>query len=105
VPASVEIVASEVRRLRKARGWSQEAFAARCNLHRTYVGAIERAEENLTLRTLDKLAQALKVKPVDLLVPHQFYPSHPASPDGQSDHPQRGGKPQKVAINRARRQN
>jgi transcriptional regulator with XRE-family HTH domain len=49
------------------QGWSQEAFASRCNLHRTYVGAIERAEENLTLRTLDKLAAALRVKPADLL--------------------------------------
>ena len=64
---SVRVVAKKVRSLRKIRGWSQEAFAAKCNLHRTYVGAIERAEENLTLRTLDKLAKALGVKPVDLL--------------------------------------
>jgi len=58
-----------VRQLRKRRGWSQEAFAAKCDLHRTYVGAIERAEENLTLRTLDKLAKALQVHPADLLRP------------------------------------
>ena len=64
---SVHYVAHNVRRLRKMQGWSQEAFASRCNLHRTYVGAIERAEENLTLRTLDKLAAALRVKPADLL--------------------------------------
>ncbi|MGD0769772.1 MAG: helix-turn-helix transcriptional regulator [Tepidisphaeraceae bacterium] len=56
-----------MRRLRKERGWSQEEFAAKCHLHRTYVGAIERAEENLTLRTLDKLAKALSVQPADLL--------------------------------------
>ena len=53
--------------LRKEKGWSQEAFAAKCGLHRTYVGAIERAEENLTMRTLDKLAKALRVRPADLL--------------------------------------
>jgi transcriptional regulator with XRE-family HTH domain len=64
---SVEIVAVNCRRLRKDRGWSQEEFAAKCTLHRTYVGAIERAEENLTLRTLDKLAKALHVKPIVLL--------------------------------------
>ena len=64
---SIEIVAVNCRRLRKDRGWSQEEFAARCGLHRTYVGAIERAEENLTLRTLDKLAKALDVKPLALL--------------------------------------
>ena len=52
-----------------ARGWSQEEFAAKCNLHRTYVGAIERAEENLTLRTLDKLAKALHVMPAVLVMP------------------------------------
>jgi len=68
-PASVQNVAAAVRKLRKKRGWSQEEFAARCNLHRTYVGAIERAEENLTLRTLDKLAKALQVRPVELLAP------------------------------------
>lgn len=45
---------------------SQEAFAAKCGLHRTYVGAIERAEENITLLTLDKLAKALKVPPAEL---------------------------------------
>ena len=65
--ASVKNVAVSVRKLRKARGWSQEEFASRCNLHRTYVGAIERAEENLTLKTLDKLAKALQVHPAQLL--------------------------------------
>jgi len=60
-------VAATVRKLRKARGWSQEEFAAKCQLHRTYVGAIERAEENLTLGTLDKLAKALQVQPAQLL--------------------------------------
>jgi transcriptional regulator with XRE-family HTH domain len=64
---STNSVAVAVRQLRKARGWSQEEFAAKCGLHRTYVGAIERAEENLTLRTLDKLAKALHVHPADLL--------------------------------------
>jgi transcriptional regulator with XRE-family HTH domain len=64
---SIHTVAAIVRRLRKQRGWSQEEFAAKCNLHRTYVGAIERAEENLTLRTLDKLAKALQVHPASLL--------------------------------------
>jgi transcriptional regulator with XRE-family HTH domain len=64
---SIHFVARNVRRLRKERGWSQEGFAAKCKLHRTYVGAIERAEENLTLRTLDKLAKALQIHPADLL--------------------------------------
>jgi transcriptional regulator with XRE-family HTH domain len=48
-------------------GWSQEELGALADLHRTYIGASERAEENLTLRTLDKLAKAFGVKPIDLL--------------------------------------
>jgi transcriptional regulator with XRE-family HTH domain len=64
---SIKLAAIAVRRIRTERGWSQEELGARANLHRTYVGAIERAEENLTLRTLDKLATALGVKPFELL--------------------------------------
>jgi transcriptional regulator with XRE-family HTH domain len=65
-PDSIKIVAAAVRRLRKGKGWSQEELGAKADLHRSYIGAIERCEENLTLRTLDKLAVALKVNPVEL---------------------------------------
>jgi transcriptional regulator with XRE-family HTH domain len=64
--SSNERVAAAIRRLRRARKLSQEALAAECGLHRTYVGAIERAEGNITLDTLDKLARALRVRPVEL---------------------------------------
>jgi transcriptional regulator with XRE-family HTH domain len=64
--SSIRVVAAAIRRLRKTRGWSQEELGARAGLHRTYVGAIERCEENLTLATLDKLAAALAVRPVEL---------------------------------------
>jgi transcriptional regulator with XRE-family HTH domain len=60
-------VAAAVRRLRRIRKLSQEGLAAECRLHRTYIGAIERSEGNITLDTLDKLARALKVKSGDLL--------------------------------------
>jgi transcriptional regulator with XRE-family HTH domain len=63
----VKLVASNVRRLRAARGWSQEDLADHCGLHRTYVGAIERSERNLTLATLERLAAALEVEPTELL--------------------------------------
>ena len=53
-----EAVAANVRRLRSAKGWSQEEFADRCGLHRTYIGAIERGDVNITLRTLARLAGA-----------------------------------------------
>lgn len=48
---------------------SQEALADRCNLHRTYVGAIERAERNVTLSTLEVFSEAFGVPVHDLLTP------------------------------------
>lgn len=61
------VVAGNMRRLRRARGWSQEELADRCGLHRTYVGAIERGERNITLRTLRQVADALAVDALQLL--------------------------------------
>lgn len=63
------IVADNVRRLRLELEMSQEALAAEAGLHRTYVGAIERAERNLSLDNIERLAAALRVKPSELLVP------------------------------------
>jgi transcriptional regulator with XRE-family HTH domain len=53
--------AAAVRRLRRARGWSQEEFADRVGVHRTYMGAIERGERNLSLLNIGRIADALKV--------------------------------------------
>jgi transcriptional regulator with XRE-family HTH domain len=62
-----KIVAANVRRLRKAEGMSQEAFADACGLHRTYVGAIERAERNVSLDNIYRLAFSLRVQAWQLL--------------------------------------
>jgi transcriptional regulator with XRE-family HTH domain len=56
-----------VRRARLAKGLSQEALAAKANLHRTYVGAIERGERNVSLINIGKLAVALSTTPATLL--------------------------------------
>jgi transcriptional regulator with XRE-family HTH domain len=55
-----------VRRLRTKAGYSQERFAAACKFHRTYIGAIERGEKNVTLDAIDRIARALKVGPSQL---------------------------------------
>ena len=50
-----------VRRLRSERGFSQEAFAFRVGVHRTYMGDIERGEKTVTIKTADKIAKALGI--------------------------------------------
>ena len=47
--------------LRKKRGFSQEAFAHECGFHRSYMGAVERGEKNITLAMVNKVAKALKI--------------------------------------------
>jgi transcriptional regulator with XRE-family HTH domain len=56
-----------VRRIRAERAMSQEAFAEALGVHRTYLGAIERGERNLTLRTVEGIAERLGVEPLTLL--------------------------------------
>jgi len=51
----------KVRDLRKERGLSQEQLAFKADLHRTYIGMIERAEKNITLINIEKIAIALNV--------------------------------------------
>ncbi|MFF2268748.1 helix-turn-helix domain-containing protein [Cellulosimicrobium cellulans] len=58
-----------LRALRVRRGMSQEDFAEFLGVHRTYMGGIERGERNLTLRSVEKLAERLETDPVSLLRP------------------------------------
>jgi len=48
-----------VKKLRKKKGWSQEELGRQSNLHRTYIGSIERSERNVSLINVEKLAKAL----------------------------------------------
>jgi transcriptional regulator with XRE-family HTH domain len=52
----------KIRELRKEKGYSQEKFAYKIQLHRTYIGAVERGEKNITLKNLEKIAESLDVK-------------------------------------------
>lgn len=66
-PRARETFAANVRRLRVANGISQEALAALARLHRTYVGSIERAERNVSIDNMEKLAVALGVPLAELV--------------------------------------
>lgn len=50
-----------VRELRISQGYSQEAFAAKCGLDRTYIGGIERGERNVALRNIQVISMALGI--------------------------------------------
>ena len=62
-----ERLGKNLRRLREAKGWSQEAFADEAGIHRTYVSDIERAARNPTITIVEKLAAPLGVTAADLL--------------------------------------
>ena len=55
-----------VQELRKERNLSQEQLAELAGVHRTYIGMIERAEKNITLCNIERIAKALKVNIKDL---------------------------------------
>lgn len=56
----------KVRKERADLGLSQEELAARAGVHRTYIGMIERAEKNITLENIERVAKALSVTPKQL---------------------------------------
>jgi len=61
------ILGRNLKRHRERLGFSQEKFAEELGFHRTYWGALERGERNLSLRSLEHLAESLNRDPIDLL--------------------------------------
>ena len=60
-----EIVATNLRRLRHARGLSQEELADRAGINRNYVGMLEREQHSATVDMLEKLAEVLETEPIE----------------------------------------
>lgn len=58
---SLRKIGSRIRRFREAKGWSQEEFAFQADLHRNYVGGIERGERNVAILNMIKIAKVLEV--------------------------------------------
>ena len=63
----LEKFGQKMQKVRQSSGVTQEELAARLGMHRTSIGLIERGERNPTIRTLYKIAKALKVPASDLL--------------------------------------
>ena len=61
------IFGDKIRKIRKEKDLSQEELAHKADLHRTYIGMIERAEKNITLVNIEKIANALEVNIKELL--------------------------------------
>jgi transcriptional regulator with XRE-family HTH domain len=73
-------VGRNLRAYREAQGLSQEAFADVLDVHRTYMGGVERGERNLTLKSLERIAGRLGLDPMALLE-QGTSAKHPASPN------------------------
>jgi transcriptional regulator with XRE-family HTH domain len=63
----LRLLGDAIRKERKRLKVSQEDFAEACDLHRTYVGQVERGEKNISFINILRLAKAVEAKPSDLL--------------------------------------
>ena len=62
-----ELLGRRIRSRRELLGVSQEEMAARCGLHRTYYGSVERGERNVALHNIVRISDALGVDPAELV--------------------------------------
>ncbi|MCI9128904.1 MAG: helix-turn-helix transcriptional regulator [Eggerthellaceae bacterium] len=64
----LEVFSKNVRSYREKQGLSQEAFAEKCGLHRTYISAVERQKRSISLNNVQKIADALEVETYKLFL-------------------------------------
>ena len=67
-PSARALLAANVVALRHAKGWSQEALAFECGLHRTFIAHVERQARNIALDNVERIAVALGVQTYELLL-------------------------------------
>lgn len=63
-----QVLADNIRRFRRELGISQEELAHGAKMHRTYMSSVERAQRNIAIDNIEKIAKALDVKPHQLLM-------------------------------------
>lgn len=64
----IKVFSSNLRKYRTSLGLSQEQFAEKCGLHRTYISSIERFQRNVSLENIQKIADALNIEAYKLFV-------------------------------------
>jgi Helix-turn-helix. len=64
----VKVFGNNVRKYRMALGLSQEAFADKCGLHRTYISAVECFRRSIALENIQRIANALEIEPYKLFM-------------------------------------
>ena len=60
-------IGDRIRERRIARGWTQDELGEKCELHRTFIGSVERGERNISILNLKGIAGVLRVSLADLL--------------------------------------
>lgn len=64
----IKVFADNLRKYRHALGVSQEAFAAKCGLHRTYISAVECYRRSISLENIQRIADALEIETYKLFM-------------------------------------
>ena len=64
----IKVFGTNLKKYRKKKGLSQEAFAEKCGMHRTYISAIECFRRSISLENIQKIADALEIEPYQLLL-------------------------------------
>ena len=64
----LKVFGTNLRKLREAKGISQEAFAELCGMHRTYISAVERQRRSISLENVQRIADALGVETYTLFI-------------------------------------
>lgn len=69
----IKVFGSNVKRYRMATGLSQEAFAEKCGMHRTYISAIECYRRSISLENIQRIADALEIDTYKLFLEDENY--------------------------------
>lgn len=69
----VKVFGNNVKKYRVALGISQEAFAEKCGLHRTYISAIECYRRSISLENIQRIANALQIETYKLFLEEELY--------------------------------